>query len=133
MERMQGTERTETGALRAADIDSRAATKSPPLWHASLAGLIVLLLGLGLSRFGYTPLIPALIHAGWFTPGQAAYLGAANLAGYLLGALAVRRLAQSLSSLLLIRFALVICTASFAACAFPLGFWWYFAWRSASG
>jgi len=36
---------------------------------------------LGLARFAYTPLIPALIAAKWFSPAEAVYLGAANLAG----------------------------------------------------
>ncbi len=61
-------------------------------WWAALAGLCASLVGIGLGRFAYTPLIPALVAAGWFTPSQAVYLGAANLAGYLVGALAARRL-----------------------------------------
>ena len=52
-----------------------------------LAGTCALLVGIGIARFGYSALIPALIEAGWFDAGMAAYLGAANLAGYLLGAL----------------------------------------------
>ena len=51
-----------------------------------LFGLYFSLVGIGLARFAYTPLIPALISAGWFSPSQAAYLGAANFAGYLAGA-----------------------------------------------
>jgi MFS family permease len=54
--------------------------------HALAAGLAASLVGIGLSRFAYTPLVPALISAGWFTPADTAYLGAANLAGYLAGA-----------------------------------------------
>jgi predicted MFS family arabinose efflux permease len=103
------------------------------LWLAALAGLIYLLLGIGLSRFGYSPLVPALIQSGWFTPGQAAYLGAANLAGYLLGAGGAGWIATQRSRTVSIRAALVVCTAAFAACAFPLGFGWYFLWRFASG
>jgi hypothetical protein len=61
--------------------------------RATLAGLCALLVGIGLARFAYTPLIPALIDAQWFSAAQAAYLGAANLAGYLAGALLGRRLA----------------------------------------
>lgn len=51
--------------------------------RATLAALSANLVGIGLARFGYTPLIPALIAAGWFRPSTAVYLGAANLAGYL--------------------------------------------------
>ena len=49
--------------------------------RATLCACCATLLGVGLGRFAYTPLIPALIAAHWFTPGAAAYLGAANLVG----------------------------------------------------
>lgn len=46
-------------------------------WRGTLAGLCATLVGIGLARFAYTPLIPPLITEGWFAPSQAAYLGAA--------------------------------------------------------
>ena len=70
---------------------------SPPVEvspvRVTVAALCANLVGIGLARFGYTPLIPALISANWFTPSAAVYLGAANLAGYLAGALGVRAVA----------------------------------------
>src|SRR6202048_3925508 len=63
-----------------------------PVWLSAVAGLCATLVGLGLARFAYTPLIPALITAKWFSPADAVYLGAANLAGYLAGALIARAL-----------------------------------------
>ena len=63
-----------------------------PAWLSAAAGLCASLVGLGLARFAYTPLIPALIAANWFSPADAVYLGAANLAGYLAGALVAREL-----------------------------------------
>jgi len=80
------------------------------------------------ARFGIPPLIPALIAAGWFAPSAAVYLGAANLAGYLAGALGpagflARRLGTAANTA---RGDAVDCT-SLVACAFPLGFGWYFA------
>jgi predicted MFS family arabinose efflux permease len=110
-----------------------APDSGPPLWHAALAGLIALLVGIGLSRFGYAPLVPALIQEGWFTPAQAGFLGATNLAGYLVGALAARRTARRLPARGLMRGALLVATACFFACAFPLGLEWYLVWRLASG
>ena len=55
------------------------------VWQAVLSGWCASLVGIGLARFAYTPLLPALIAEQWFQPSQAAYLGAANLAGYLAG------------------------------------------------
>jgi predicted MFS family arabinose efflux permease len=102
-------------------------------WRAALSGVCANLVGIGLARFAYTPLIPALILAGWFTPTQAAYLGAANLAGYLAGALLARPLASRLTSATLLRAAMLLTAASFPASAYPLSFAWFFAWRFASG
>src|SRR5260370_7996454 len=71
-----------------------------PVWLSAAAGLCASLVGLGLARFAYTPLIPALIPAKWFNPPEAVYLGAANLAGYLAGALTPRHLSPRLAPLL---------------------------------
>jgi len=101
--------------------------------RATLAALSANLVAIGLARFGYTPLIPALIAAGWFAPSAAVYLGAANLAGYLAGALAARRVGQALGAAKTLRGAMALTAASLLACAFPLGFGWYFVWRFISG
>jgi hypothetical protein len=69
-----------------------------PVWLSATAGLCASLVGLGLARFAYTPLIPALVAAKWFTPSEAVYLGAANLAGYLAGALIARDLGSRIGS-----------------------------------
>ena len=102
-------------------------------WRATLAGLCASLVGIGLARFAYTPLIPALIAAGWFAPAGAAYLGAANLAGYLAGALLARRMAQHATTAVVLRTNMLLATATFFACAVPLPFWWFFIWRFAAG
>jgi Uncharacterised MFS-type transporter YbfB len=58
---------------------------------AALSGLAALFAGIGLARFGYTPFVSALVHVHWFTPEQADYLGAANLMGYVFGALFAKK------------------------------------------
>ena len=57
--------------------------RTPGSWTVAGGGLAATLIGNGIGRFAYTPLIPALIAAGWFSPAEAVYLAAANLAGYL--------------------------------------------------
>jgi predicted MFS family arabinose efflux permease len=110
-----------------------AADDDTALWRATLSGVCANLVGIGLARFAYTPLIPALILAGWFAPTQAAYLGAANLAGYLAGALLARPLASRMAPATLLRSAMLLTAASFPASAYPLSFAWFFAWRFAAG
>ena len=73
------------------------------VWRGTLAGLCATLVGIGLARFAYTPLILPLITEGWFAPSQAAYLGAANLAGYLAGAVLARRMAAAAGSVPVLR------------------------------
>jgi predicted MFS family arabinose efflux permease len=112
-------------------------TQAPPVpgtvWLGVGACLCTTILGLGLARFAYTPMIPALVGAHWFTASQAVYLGAANLAGYLLGALAAAPLARRLGVRACLRAAMIAATASLYACVVQAGFAWFFAWRTLSG
>ena len=71
------------------------------LWSPVLIGMTTTLAGIGLARFAYSALIPAVVQQGWFTDSQAAYLGAANLLGYLAGALLAQRLAARYQTRLL--------------------------------
>ncbi|MGE8389081.1 MAG: YbfB/YjiJ family MFS transporter [Pseudomonas sp.] len=100
-----------------------------PIW----GGLCASLVGIGLARFAYTPLIPALIDAHWFASSAVVYLGAANLAGYLIGALLGRPLAARWSSRAVLRGMMVLVSLAFLACAWPLSVGWFFGWRLLSG
>jgi len=106
---------------------------APNVWTATAAGFSSGLVGIGLARFAYTPLIPALVNEGWFGPGDAAYLGAANLAGYLGGALFGRHLLRYATVATVLRMNMLLAAASFFACAWPLSFSWFFVWRFAAG
>lgn len=102
-------------------------------WRVTLAGLCASLVGIGLARFAYTPLLPVLITESWFPASQAAYLGAANLAGYLGGALCARPLARRGGAPRVLRGMMALVTVAFFACALPLSFAWFFLWRFAAG
>ncbi len=105
----------------------------PSIWPVIFAGLCASLLGIGLARFAYTPLLPVLIQSGWFAGADAVYLGAANLAGYLLGAMLGRKLAQRIGDVASLRLMMLLVSVAFAACAFPLSVAWFFVWRLLSG
>ena len=102
-------------------------------WFATLSGLCGSFVAIGLARFAYTPLIPALIEAHWFSAADAVTLGAANFAGYLAGALLGRPLAAVLSNRHALRLLMAVATAAFFACAYPLSITWFFFWRFLSG
>jgi len=103
------------------------------VWRGTVAGASASLVGIGLARFAYTPLLPAIIGAHWFEASTAAYLGAANLGGYLAGALAARLLVKWSSPATVLRAMMLLAAIAFFACAFPVSFLWFFLWRFASG
>lgn len=107
--------------------------QNPGIWLPIMAGLCASLVSVGLARFAYTPLIPPLIQAQWFSANDVVYLGAANLVGYLVGALLGRPLARRFSNKTALRLMMLAVTVAFFACAFPLSVSWYFAWRLLSG
>jgi len=115
----------------AAPADSAPSRRTVALW--ALAGFCALLLGHGFGRFAYTPILPALVTEGWLDAPGAAIIGAANLAGYLVGALAAPWLAGSGPPAPRLRLAMVLTVLSLAACTRDLGFWWLFAWRALAG
>jgi predicted MFS family arabinose efflux permease len=114
-------------------MTSASLARAGGLGRTTLTGACAVLVGLGLSRFAYTPLLPALVAAKWFSPQGAALLSAANLIGYLAGAVAARRMAGGLIPARLLHGLMVLATACFFACAWPLSFPWMFFWRFCSG
>lgn len=117
-----------TIATFAAGLEDRGSTA-----RAIFAGLCASLVGIGLARFAYTPLIPSLIDAHWFAAKDVIYLGAANLVGYLVGALLGRPLAVRLTARHALRAMMVLASLAFFACGFPLSVSWFFVWRLLSG
>lgn len=97
------------------------------------AGLCASLIGIGLARFAYTPLIPPLIAAQWFSADTVVFLAAANLLGYLLGAMGGKRLASAIGSVAVLKAMMLLTALSFLACAIPVSAIWFFAWRLVSG
>jgi MFS family permease len=102
-------------------------------WRYIFAGLCASLVSIGLARFAYTPLLPSLIQAHWFATSDVVYLGAANLMGYLIGAIAGRPLARYLTNAHTLRAMMVLVTVAFFACAYPVSVGWFFVWRLLSG
>jgi MFS family permease len=102
-------------------------------WLHAWPGLLATLTGVGLGRFAFTSLVPFLIGAGAATPGEAAYLGAANLAGYLVGAALAARTAAWLGITTALRLAFALTAIALAACIPSWGFAWYFPWRVLTG
>src|SRR3954452_16627758 len=91
-------------------------------WRAAAPGTAAVLIGVGVARFAYTPMIPELVTQGVVTAPEAAYLGAANAAGYLLGALLGASVARIVGAPRAVRAALVATVLGLALCVPPLGY-----------
>jgi predicted MFS family arabinose efflux permease len=102
-------------------------------WPTALAGLCATLIGLGLGRFSYVALLPSLIDAHWASPAGAAQLAAANLIGYMAGALTGHRIALKAGSANTIRGAMLTVLLSMLACSVNMGLEWLWFWRLAAG
>ncbi|SHI53001.1 Predicted arabinose efflux permease, MFS family [Roseomonas rosea] len=105
--------------------------RAPPA--AALAGGAALCTTIGLARFGYVPLFPALVAAGWVGGGEAGALGATTFAGHLIGALSAPFLGARLGTRRALDLTMALATLSFLACAVPLGFAWLAPWRCVAG
>ena len=99
----------------------------------SIGGAATLLVGMGLGRFSYTPLIPALIEDGGLSAAEAGSVAAFNLAGFLIGALAAPWLRRRMAEAALLRACLWITLACLVASTAPAGAAWLFFWRGLVG
>jgi predicted MFS family arabinose efflux permease len=104
-----------------------------PFWRPALAGAGAVLAGIGLARFAYVPLFPAMVGEGWVDGAGGGLLGAANLAGYLLGVLGGRALAARVGVARALDAGMALALLSFLACALPGGLWWFVLWRGLAG
>lgn len=99
----------------------------------AMVGMGGTLLGVGLGRFAYTPLLPALIGEGWVDAAGGGLLGAANLTGYLIGALAAARTGRRFGAVPMLRLSMLVITLSLLACAWNGGLVWLGFWRLLAG
>jgi predicted MFS family arabinose efflux permease len=99
----------------------------------ALSGTAATCTGIGLARFAYVPLFPAMVAAGWVDGAEAGLLGALNLTGYLIGVGGVRALARRVSVPRALDMGMAFAVLAFAACAWHGGLAWLGFWRCLAG
>lgn len=99
----------------------------------AVAGAATLMVGMGIGRFSYAPLVPALIRGGALSAAEAGYVGAFNLGGYLIGALATPWLRARYREAPILKVCLWLSLACLAASIAPWGFVWLAFWRCLVG
>jgi predicted MFS family arabinose efflux permease len=92
-----------------------------------------MLLAMGLGRFSYTAMVPALIGSGKLTESDAGFVAGCNLAGFLVGALIAERLRKRWSLGVLLKGALWLSVVALVASAVDAGFLWLAVWRGVLG
>ncbi|MBN8891826.1 MAG: YbfB/YjiJ family MFS transporter [Rhodospirillales bacterium] len=108
-------------------------TALPSPRAAIMAGVCATLLGVGLQRFAYAPLVPAMVGHGWLTAGEAGTLGAANFAGYLVGAAIAPAAGRRLGMRPALRLGMLTATLCLLLCAWRGPLAWLLPWRTLAG
>lgn len=103
------------------------------LRRLAFVGLAGGLIGVGICRFAFTPLVPVMIGEGWITEAQAGYLGAVNFTGYFAGAALAWTSARRIGTGRSVHLNIALCLLSLAAAALPWGFEWLAFWRFVAG
>lgn len=85
----------------------------------ALGGLVAMAAALGIGRFVYTPILPAMIEGLGWSKADAGLVAAANFLGYLLGALAAGHRVVSAQPRQWLLGALLVSAATTAAMALP--------------
>lgn len=88
-------------------------------WQVAAAGLLALAGAMGIGRFAFTPILPAMRDAFGLSPADLGILASANYLGYLIGAIAAAAVPERVRGPLLSAslFAVILCTAAMAATA----------------
>jgi MFS family permease len=104
-----------------------------PLYRAAFSGLLAMLTSIGIARFGYAPLVPALVAAHWFSAAAAFWLGASNLLGYLVGAAGMRAWRGTIHTKVSVVSLMAVTSFAVLASAWNFGVAYAATWRLLTG
>ncbi|MGB0663054.1 MAG: YbfB/YjiJ family MFS transporter [Pontibacterium sp.] len=97
------------------------------------AGLLSLIVTVGVARFAYTPLLPIMQSQTWLDEANGGYLAAVNYLGYMLGALIAARVSSLTLKDQLYRVYLLVAVLSTVAMALTDVLEWWLVFRFVAG
>ncbi len=95
------------------------------IYWAGMCGICATIIGLGIGRFAFVPLLPAMISHDWFSEALTGYLGSASLLGYLFGGISAHRLSEKFGSANIIKLSMILITIVYFACFQPFNYPWF--------
>lgn len=101
--------------------------------RAAFSGLLAMFVGIGVARFSFAPLVPALVKAHWYSADSAFWFAAVNLAGYFIGVALSRSWRRGYHGKLALLLAMGLTAAATSCCALNWGSAWFGFWRLVSG
>lgn len=104
-----------------------------PIMRAAISGLLAMFVSVGIARFGFAPLVPALAKAHWYSASAAFWLGTANLAGYFIGAAAMRVWRRSYAAKPAVLLFMGLTALAMLGSGLNWGWLWFGVWRLLSG
>lgn len=105
-----------------------------PQWlRVAIGGGGGMFVSMGLGRFSYTAMVPALISSGELTALEAGRVGALNLAGFVIGAIMSVAVGARFGAYRALVCAGLLSALALTASAVPLGFAWLALWRALIG
>lgn len=103
------------------------------MMRAALCGLLAMFVSIGVARFGFAPLVPALAKAHWYNEAAAFWLGTANLAGYFIGAAIMRVWTRAFAAKAAVLLFMGLTALSMLGSGLNWGWLWFGFWRLLSG
>ncbi|HTQ70830.1 MAG TPA: YbfB/YjiJ family MFS transporter [Acidocella sp.] len=107
--------------------------KTFPITRAAFSGLLAMFVSIGVARFGFAPLVPALAKAHWYSAAGAFWFGTVNLAGYFFGAAAARVWRRPFQAKPAVLLFMGLTAAATLGSALNWGWAWFGLWRLVSG
>ncbi|MBM7071197.1 YbfB/YjiJ family MFS transporter [Shewanella sp. 202IG2-18] len=95
------------------------------IYWAGVCGICATIIGLGIGRFAFVPLIPAMVSHDWYSEALTGYLGSSTLLGYLIGGITAHRLSEKFGSANTIKLSMVIITIVYFGCFNPFTYPWF--------
>lgn len=110
-----------------------ASIPAVPVARMALSGLLAMFVGIGVARFSFAPLVPALVKAHWYSAANAFWFAAVNLAGYFIGVAVLRSWRRGYHGKPALVLAMGLTATATLCCAMNWGYAWFGFWRLVSG